>query len=332
MFEKLLYFIDGPFLVFVFYLLGIGVGLRILVFVSNIFKNRPVNDISGLKNGLHLMAMIFRTFLPFHKGMLKQPLYTVIRYVFHICLFIVPIWYSRHIDMIYDSSLEWYWEPFSDETIENMTLLVIGIGLFFIARRLIIPTIRKKSSIADFLIILVTIAPFVTGYCYVYGTLDEVPFLGDYMWDLHVLTGELMILMVVFLFVRTRLSSSACVGCASCTIACPTGTLEARDNGSRREFFYSHYQCICCAACAATCPEGAAELRHEVSLVHYISFFRKQKIKETDLIRCNGCHTFFAPDRQLEKIQHLIKTNGLEPLLTLTLCSRCKKSFSNKMD
>lgn len=328
MFEEWLSFLEGRFLTFVFYTLAIGLGVRMMVFISTIIKSRVNNDPSILKSGITALLLIARAFIPFHKGLFKKPVYTALRYLFHACLFIVPIGFSGHINMISESRIGWYWEPIPDEYIETMTFVVIGIGLFFAARRLLIPKVRKVSNLSDFLIIMVTITPFITGYWYSYGTLDNVPVLGYYMWYLHLFSGELMILMTVFLFVRTRLFSTPCVGCASCVEACPTGTLEARDKGANRNFFYSHYQCICCGACVATCPEGAAALRHEVSLFHYLAFFRKSKIRGKQLSQCQGCKELFAPDRQIENVREKIKLSGIEMPQTLGYCTRCKKMLS----
>lgn len=326
--EEWLNFIDGWFLTVVFYTLAVGLGIRMILFIATIIKSRINNGQSVLKDGIIALYLIAGAFIPFHKGLIKKPIYTALRYAFHACLFIVPIWYSGHINMIFESSLEWYWKPIPDEHIETMTFMVIGIGLFFATRRLLIPRVRKVSTISDFLIIIVTISPFITGYWYSYGTMDDVPILGYYMWYLHVFSGELMILMAVFLFVRTRLFSSTCVGCTSCAQACPTGTLEVRDKRAKRTFFYSHYQCICCGACVATCPEGAAALRHEVSLFHYLAFFRKSKIREKELSQCLGCNDLFAPDRQIENVREKIKISGIEMPQTLGYCTRCKKLLS----
>lgn len=276
------------------------------------------------------LKLIGAACLPFHRGWFKKPVYTLVRYLFHACLFIVPIWESGHVILL-KAKLGWHWPTLPVAASETMTLLVIGIGLFFFARRLCNPQVRAVSSVSDVVIILLTIAPFITGYLYANGTLNHIPYIGDAMLLLHVLTGQIMLVMVIFLFVRTRLLDSTCVGCASCAVNCPTGTLEAKETGKMKSFFYSHYQCICCGACVAVCPEGAARLRHTVSLLHFFSFFKKQKIREKELTRCEGCSDLFAPGRQIEKIQGLMKSKGMELPRTLNYCSRCKKLFSNQM-
>jgi len=327
-----LYFIDGQLLEIVFYLFGIGLGIRCLAFLVNIFKSQifPDQEFRWKKAGkiLYLFAV---SFLPYHRGLVKQPVYTILRYIFHACLFIIPVWYSGHLNMLMDTRLGWYWEPISDNYIETATLFVIGMGCLFIARRIVFPRIRKQSSLKDIFFVLITILPFITGYWYVNETLDHISLFKNYMWYLHVFSGEVMMAMAVFLFIRTKLDTSRCVGCSSCTIACPTGTLEAKETESKRVFLYSHYQCICCGACVSTCPETAAILKHEISIPLFFSFFRKKKINEIKINRCEGCREMYAPDPQIEKIKTILCTKAIIPPETMGYCSRCKKLLSSHM-
>ena len=142
----------------------------------------------------------------------------------------------------------------------------------------------------------------MTGYFLTHGTLDSVSFLGDNMGVIHMLSGEAMILMAVFLYCRTRLNTQRCTGCASCVQNCPTETLESHDKGKLRVFSYSHFQCICCGSCVNVCPEDAAELRHEISAKRLFQVFSKQEIRSVELEACERCGALFAPEPQMEKI------------------------------
>ncbi len=330
--EEWLYFIEGQFLEIVFYVFGIGMGIRCLAFWITILKSQKIFCPSFVwdKTG-RALYLLGASFLPFHRDLIKQPVYTILRYLFHACLFIIPVFYSGHLNMLMDTSLGWYWEPIEDHYIDTATLVLIGIGFFFIVRRLFFPEIRKQSSPVDIIMIMITTLPFITGYWYVNGTPVLFSFLEDYMWYLHVFSGEVMIVMAVFLFIRTRLLSSRCVGCSSCTISCPSGALEACEIGNKQRFFYSHYQCICCGGCVSTCPETAAVLRHEISIRLFFSFIRKKKIHEVVITRCKGCGQTYAPDPQIKKIHQILLTEQIASPETLNYCSRCKKLFSNHM-
>ncbi|MGW8302870.1 MAG: 4Fe-4S dicluster domain-containing protein, partial [Desulfobacterales bacterium] len=187
----------------------------------------------------------------------------------------------------------------------------------------------KSASILDYLFIILTALPFLTGYLYTHGTLDHISFFETYMWYFHVLSAEVMLLMIVFMFLRTRLTADRCIGCAACEINCPTGTLETKDNRHLRVFSYSHYQCIYCGTCVAVCPENAAELRHELNFAHIYRIFAKRPIRAVELSTCESCGTLIAPQPQMQKLRAVIASGDVE-FETLNRCSRCKKIAAQK--
>ena len=291
-------FVEGPLLWIVFLVFLAALLIRLFFFSCAIIKSSRDKD----KRQVYTLATFGRFFLPFHKAVVKKPVYATLRYIFHLCMLIVPIWYSGHIVLWSESRFEWEWVELPDAWADWMTLVLLGLATYFLVRRIIIPEIRLNSSKSDYILIIITALPFMTGYFLTHGTLDSVSFLGDNMAVIHMLSGEAMILMAVFLFCRTRLNIKKCVGCAACELSCPTGTLESNDNGKHRIFTYSHYQCICCGACVNTCPEDAAELRHEISAKRLVQVLLKQEIRSIELQACERCGALFAPEPQMEKI------------------------------
>lgn len=304
-----------------------GILFRTIFFVVNIYKS--VRASGNRFNIASIFITIIRAFFPFHNASIKKPLYTSIRYVFHISVFAVPIWFSGHIYMWEESRFEWYWTPMADHWADRLTLVVLFICGYFLIRRMLVREIRQNSSISDYIIIILTLLPFLTGYLYTAGSLDGIHFFESYMWYFHVLSGEAMLLMIVFLFCRTRLNIEKCVGCAACESSCPTQTLESTDEDRQRIFTYSHYQCICCASCINVCPEGAAELRHEMGMGKFFQVFSKKKIRAIELSTCGQCGNYFAPTPQLVKLEKNLTQNDIE-MDILNYCGRCKKLSTGK--
>jgi ferredoxin len=308
-------FVNGPLVWVAFLLFIVGLLTRLALFSSAI-----VRDNGGENWGLGYYVITFvRSALPFHMAASKQPVYAALHYAFHLCLFAVPIWLSGHIVLWSESRLEWDWTALPDTWADAMTTLVVCLTLFFLFRRIILPNVRALSTLTDFVLIIITGLPFATGYFLTHGTLDSVAFLKEHMTVIHVLSGEVMMVMAVFLFCRTRLNTEKCVACAACEISCPTGTLNSEDKDNKRVFTYSHYQCICCGACVKTCPEEAAELRHKISLNRFVQFIPKQEIRSVDLMACERCGAFFAPEPQLDKIGKTFTHDYMR------LCPRCRK-------
>jgi ferredoxin len=201
-----------------------------------------------------------------------------------------------------------------------MTLLVLALAAYFIIRLIVVRDIRALSTAADYILIVITSLPFLTGYFLTHGTLEGIPSLGDNMGVIHMLSGEAMILMAVFLFCRTRLNPAKCTGCSACELACPTGTIETEDRGKIRKFSYSHYKFICCGSCVNTCPEKAAQLRHEVSASRFFQIAPKYEIRSFEMKECERCGKFYAPDPLMDKIG---KTFTDEYLV---FCPDCRKT------
>ncbi len=309
-------FAEGPLLWIVFLLFLAGVSARLIFFGINILTS-PKGD----QGRLGFSVPVFGRFLlPFHKAIAKKPLYAVIRYAFHLSLFIVPIWLAGHVSLWEESWFGWTWSTIPDKAADWMTILVIGIAAFFLVRRLFWSEARSTTSWKDFVVIVIAALPFLTGYFLTHGTLDKVAFLGDNMRLLHVLSGEAMILMAVCLFCRTRMNPSRCTGCAACELSCPTGTIESADKGVFRIFNYSHYQCICCGACVNTCPENAAELRHDISPRRFFQVLSKQEIRSVDMKRCQKCGAPFVSEPLFSKISQTFTSDYLQ------ICPNCRKT------
>jgi ferredoxin len=309
-------FVEGPLLWIISLVFVFAVAARSVFFVSQIFMSSR-----GKQRGLAYVLSIFgRFFLPFHKAVPKKPFYAVLRYIFHMCLFVVPIWLSGHISLWEMSRFEWSWASLPSAWADWMTLTLLFIAAYFIIRRLASSRVRPGSSPRDFLLIIFAGLPFLTGYFLAHATFEAIPFLAENMRLIHVLSAEAMILTAAFLFCRTRLNPRTCTGCASCELSCPTGTLETKDLGTLRIFNYSHYQCISCGACVNTCPEDAAELRHEVSSKRFFQIMAKQEIRAVEMKACQKCGTLFVPEPLFDKIGRAFKDGYL------LFCPNCRKT------
>ncbi len=311
----------------IFILFCMGILLRTIFFIYNIYKS--VRASSNHFNISYIFITAIRALFPFHNAFIKKPFYTTLRYIFHLCLIAVPIWFSGHMYMWEESRFEWYWTPIADHWADRLTLVVLFICVYFFIRRIIVREIRQNSSISDYIIIILTSLPFLTGYLYTAGSLDDIPFFEAYMWYFHVLSGEAMLLMIVFLFSRTRLNIEKCFGCAACESNCPTQTLESKDKDRQRIFTYSHYQCICCASCVNACPEDAAEIRHEIGMGNFFQVFSKKELRTVELSACEQCGLYFAPTPQLLKLEENLTQNDIK-MDMLNYCDRCKKISTGK--
>jgi ferredoxin len=309
--------VEGPLLWIVSFVFLAGLLIRLSFFLRSIITHNSMNEAEG---PIYIVSTLGRFFLPLHKAFTKKPFYTSLRYIFHGCLFIVPIWLSGHIVLWSESRFEWDWMALPDAWADWMTLTLLALAAYFLLRRLILKNHRQGASILDILLIVITALPFLTGYFLTHGTLESIAFVGDNMVIFHMLSGELMILMALFLFYKSRLNIQTCTGCAACVQNCPTETLEAIDKGNLRIFSYAHFQCICCGSCVSVCPEGAAELRHEINAKRLLPVFSKREIRSVELEACERCGAYFAPEPQMGKIGLVFDSDCLK------CCPNCRKT------
>jgi nitrate reductase gamma subunit len=192
--------VEGPLLWIAFLTFIIGSILRVamLFFVSR-KTDKIIYEHFSWK---YVFATYGRWLLPLNKDVAKNPIFTILVYIFHLCLIVVPIWLSSHIILWEESRFEWSWAPIPDGLADWMTLILLGIAIFFLLRRIFSADIRLLSSFSDYLLLVVTTLPFMTGYFVTHGTLENVGFLGDNMQLIHMLSGELMLILIPF----TRLS------------------------------------------------------------------------------------------------------------------------------
>jgi len=312
------YFIQYTVLEIVCIIFIFGFIFRIAFFIFSIIRGSKGKEIR-LR---YILTFFARALLPFHMAAAKRPFYALVRYVFHAILIVVPIWYSGHIFLWDRYGIEGSITALPDEWIDGFTLLLLSISAYFLMRRMLWKNARRDATIPDYLLIILTAMPFLTGYLLSRETLAYVPFFGDHMETLHVLTAEAMILMAAFLFCRVRINERPCTGCAACELYCPTGALAAEDKGRRRLFTYALYQCICCGSCVRTCPEYAAELRHCIGGEGYFQMLFRQIIRSVEISACQRCGALFAPDPQIVKLRETIKEDYL------LLCLRCKREVA----
>lgn len=189
-------FVEGPLLWIAFLTFIIGSLLRAGLFFYVSRKSDKI--IYQHFSWKYVLATFGRWLLPINKDVSKNPIFWPLAYVFHICLIVVPIWLAGHISLWEESRFEWSWTPLPDALADWMTLIFLAIALFFLLRRIFSADIRLISTFSDYLLLVVTALPFLTGYFVTHGTLEGVGFLGENMQLFHMLSGELMLILIPF--------------------------------------------------------------------------------------------------------------------------------------
>jgi len=133
--------------------------ISLLVLVHR--KERFIYSYMSLKYGLR---SILRWSTPFAtENMRRHPGMTVVAFAFHICLLVTPLFLLAHVILIEEAfNVSWWTLP--DGLADAMTLIVIAGCIFFFVRRLTNREVQYVTSASDFVLLIVVVAPFVTGF------------------------------------------------------------------------------------------------------------------------------------------------------------------------
>ena len=122
----------------------------------------------------------------------KQPILSVITFVFHLFLLIGPIFLFAHVTLINEAfHVNWWYLP--DSVADIFTLTVIGGCIFFFIRRLTRQEVRYLTEPSDYIILLMVAAPFITGF---WAHHQWIGF--RYVTLLHIFSGEILLAAIPF--------------------------------------------------------------------------------------------------------------------------------------
>ena len=121
-----------------------------------------------------------------------HPFLTVITTIFHVCLIMLPIFLLAHNVLLYES-FGFSLFVFPGLVANILTVFVILGGVFFFLRRIFVYRVRVITTLYDYIILLIVVAPFLTGYM-----ATRQWFSYETMLILHILSGEVMLVAIPF--------------------------------------------------------------------------------------------------------------------------------------
>ncbi len=181
-------FISGPLVWIAFAGFFGGLAYRLVTMARLAQRERVVYPTLDAKYGAR---SLLHWLIPFAGRKTRlHPVYTFISFGFHICLLVAPLFAAGHV-LLFEQSWGFRWGMLPDAWADGMTLFVIGACLFFIIRRLLRPEVRNVSSPSDFLLAIVVLLPFATGFIAHHQWLPYEPII-----IIHGLSGVLALLLI----------------------------------------------------------------------------------------------------------------------------------------
>jgi nitrate reductase gamma subunit len=183
-------FARGPLVWAAFIILVLGGAYRVYWLITYSKKDKVVHPYITLK---HSLRSLLHFSLPFGARVMRlRPGFTVISFLFHICLLVTPIFVLGHTLLWRESWGINIWALPEWLATVMAAYVVIGV-LFFALRRIADPAVRYVTSWKDYLLLTIVVAPFLTGILAHYQVFDY-----QVMIVLHIFTGVLWLAVIPF--------------------------------------------------------------------------------------------------------------------------------------
>lgn len=218
-------FVTGPLAWLTFIVFFVGVIYRVVWYFRGLhWQLDRVAYNAHLKFGIKgAIRSIFFWIIPFGSvGWRAKPFMTILFFIFHIGLVITPIFLQAHNILLQERWGFSLW-TISDATADTLTVLMIIAAVFLVLRRIAYPEIRIITTAYDYLLLAISVAPFITGF------IAYHQYSNHELWlILHVLCGELMLVAIPF----TKLSHFVLFFCSRAQLGMDFGIKRGGMKGS----------------------------------------------------------------------------------------------------
>lgn len=188
-------FVTGPLAWLTFTIFLIGLIIRVVQYIKGLdwqadrvaYGEQTSHGIKGALRSIFFWMLPYGT-----RGWRFYPGFTLMVFVFHIGLLVTPLFLLSHNILLRQ---RWGFSLWSlpDPVADVLTVLVIVAAILIVLRRVTLPEVRILTKPYDILLIVLAIAPFVTGFLANHQ-------MGNYHFWLiaHILSGEALLVCIPF--------------------------------------------------------------------------------------------------------------------------------------
>ncbi len=188
-------FLTGPAAYVAFGIFFIGLFFRVILYIRGLHWQADrvtyTKNVSfGVKGALRsVIAWIF----PFGSvGWRSKPGITLMFFIFHFGLLFTPLFLQAHNIILKERWGFSLW-TISDPTADLLTMITLVAALFLVLRRIALPEVRILTSAYDYILLAITVAPFITGMMAYHHVWNY------HFWLIaHIICGEIMLICIPF--------------------------------------------------------------------------------------------------------------------------------------
>jgi len=188
-------FVTGPLAWLAFIIFFVGLIVRVVLYLKGLDwqldrVTYTVNTGYGMKGAAK--SILFWIVPLGSRSWRNKPLFTLVSFIFHLGLLITPIFLLAHNMILKEKWGISFW-TFSETTADTLTVTVMVMALFLILRRIALPEVRILTTSYDYLLMVIAVMPFITGFI-AFHQVSSYRF-----WLIaHILSGEIMLIAIPF--------------------------------------------------------------------------------------------------------------------------------------
>ncbi|MBN2041113.1 MAG: hypothetical protein JW864_13805 [Spirochaetes bacterium] len=196
-------FLRGPAFLLTVIVFTLGCIYRVTEFVQLTYKikRKKIAVFSAKKNNRALLyknksvagRLLVSLKLKFRRTIFSShPVISTISLVFHILLFITPVFLPSH-NILANQEMGISLFFFPGPVMDKLTIVIMAVIIFFLFRRIFVSRVRLLTTVRDYFVLLIVLAPFVTGFAAYHQF-----FYYKTVLLLHMAIGEIAIMAVPF--------------------------------------------------------------------------------------------------------------------------------------
>jgi nitrate reductase gamma subunit len=186
-------FVTGPLAWLSFAIFFIGLIVRIVLYIKGLdWKMDRVTYRENVSYGIKgaLRSILFWLFPYGSHSWRNNPWFTLWVFVMHFGLLFTPIFLLGHNVLLKERWGISLW-TLPEAVADGLTVIVIVSVLFLILRRIALPEVRLITTLYDYLLLAIAVAPFITGFLAYHRAPDY------YSWLIaHILCGEIFLIAI----------------------------------------------------------------------------------------------------------------------------------------
>ncbi|MCP4675098.1 MAG: hypothetical protein GY854_06255 [Deltaproteobacteria bacterium] len=142
-----------------------------------------------------IIVATLKWIIPFKKGLQQRAFFSITSMLFHVCIIITPIFLGAHI-LLWERGVGIGWPAIGNLAADYLTLVAMVTGTLLFVQRVGPRESRAISRPQDYLLPLLIVIPFASGYLAMHPWLNPFDYTGTMF--VHVMSGNLIFLLIPF--------------------------------------------------------------------------------------------------------------------------------------